>query len=250
MGAFAQLVFEKEKVFLKPTAAEEKVTATFAFTHKGARPILIKGVDANCGCLSAVADQPRYENGDRGKLTVVFEVGDREGKQSHQVWIDYIEELAPGEKKFDPEARGPSGEDPNDFIAPARKNLAVEIDIPVVVEIEPKMTSWKVGSAPELRKVTVTMNHLTPIHLRGVTSSRPDVKVETKTIKEGEKYVITLTPQSTEKKQLGMLTLETDCRLERHRKKLAFFRFISEGDSEGPGERSPSRIIGPGGEIQ
>lgn len=250
-SAGAGVVFEKETIRLQAAVTDEQVTATFAFSYTGQRPILIKEVDANCGCISAQTDKKRYVKGERGKLTVVFEVGGKEGLQSNKVWMAWLEELAPGEKKFSSEIRGPSGEDPNDFIAPIRKDLTVEIDIPVVVEIEPKMTTWQQGAAPEPRKVTVTMHHLTPIHLTKVTSTRQDVKVETEVVEKGKKYVLTLTPATTEKKQLGMLTLETDCSLQRYQKRLAFFSFAADLRGQGPGKASGTpQIIGPEGQKQ
>ncbi len=225
--ASAELVFEKEVIQLKPTVADESVTAKFKFTYTGDRPIKVEEVDANCGCISAESDKKRYIKGDKGEISFVFELESKEGKQSNRVWISYTEE---GQKKAPAGEPGPSGEDPNKVSAPKVKNLRVEIDIPIVVQIEPKMTTWFVGAEPEPRQVKITMNYPDPVHLKGVKSSRSDVKVETKEIRAGESYLITLTPESTAKKKLGMLTLETDCALSRHRKKLAFFRFVAGPD--------------------
>ena len=49
------------------------------------------------------------------------------------------------------------------------------------------------------------------------------MRVETKELEVGKKYELSLTPSSTDKVQLGMLTIETDCELKKHKKKLAFF---------------------------
>ena len=73
-----------------------------------------------------------------------------------------------------------------------------------------------------------------PIHLKKVTSSRENLVVETKAIEEGKVYELTLTPKTTEKIQLGMLTLMTDCEITKHQKKLAFFSI------ERPGRTKPA----------
>ena len=80
------------------------------------------------------------------------------------------------------------------------------------------------------------MEHLTPIRITEVKSSREDVRAELKTVKDGESYIITLTPSSTEKKRLGMLTIVTDSKATRHKKKLGFFSIASELPKEVSGE--------------
>lgn len=223
----AELVFEKELIRLAPDPSAEKVTAKFHFTYKGEKAILVQEVDANCGCIHAEADKKRYAKGDKGEIEFVFELGDREGLQKSRVWMSYLEERKPGDPPlFPPGELGPMGEDPNETIAPTIKSLQVELDIPVVVQVEPKMTEWKVGSKPETKEIKVTMNHSAPIHLKSAASTREGVKAEIVEVKKGKSYIVKLTPSSTETKQLGMLTLKTDCDIERHQKKLAFFSFV------------------------
>ncbi len=232
----AELVFDKEHLELASKPDAESITATFAFKYTGARPINVQEVDANCGCISATSDKDRYVNGDSGKITFVFELGSKEGKQANRVWITYTEEVIAGQKVAAKKDLGPSGEDPNTVVAPKTRSLSVDIDIPIIVNVEPKMTTWEVGSKPEPREVMVTMKHLTPIRITEVKSSREDVKVELKTVKEGESYIITLTPSSTERKRLGMLTIVTDSKETRHKKKLGFFSIASEAPKENIGE--------------
>lgn len=226
--AQAELVFEKEHLKLAPEPDAESITATFAFKYTGERPINIQEVDANCGCISATSDQDRYVKGESGKITFVFELGSKEGKQANRVWMIYTEEAITGKKATPTKDLGPSGEDPNTLVTPMTKSLKVDIDIPIIVNLEPKMTTWQVGSKPEPREVKVTMKHLTPIRITEVKSSREDVTAELKTVKEGESYIITLTPSSTERKRLGMLTIVTDSKAERHKKKLGFFSVAAE----------------------
>lgn len=226
--AQAELVFEKEHLELTPKPDAESVTATFDFKYTGERPINVQEVDANCGCISAESDKKRYVKGDAGSITFVFELGSREGKQSNRVWITYTEDVVAAKEATPKENLGPSGEDPSTFVSPKTKTLTVDIDIPVIVNIEPKMTTWAVGSKPEPREVQVTMKHLGPIHITEVKSSREDVKVALKEVKKGESYIITLTPGSTDKKRLGMLTIVTDSKNKRHQKKLGFFSITND----------------------
>jgi hypothetical protein len=103
------------------------------------------------------------------------------------------------------------------------ERLTVELNVPAVIEIEPKIAKWPVGTEPVTKKVTVTMKHDDPIAIREVVSSRESVEVEVKEIEAGRHYELHLTPKTTESVQLGMLTIHTDCRIAKHQKKLAFF---------------------------
>lgn len=242
----AELVFDKEHLVLKPTVDQEVISATYTFTYKGEKPIVVTEVDANCGCINAKSDKERYEKGDEGKLTFDFELGHREGKQEARVWMGYHEEKPKVKSRGIALPPGPSGEDPSTFQAPLLKQLTAEIQIPIVVNIEPKKTTWVVDSKPEPKAVKVTMKHLNPVKLLEVKSSRDDVKIETKAVKEGESYIITITPGSTKKKQMGMLTLVTDCALERHQKKLAFYSIAAET----PADDTPSLVPPPAAALE
>ena len=240
----AELDFKKEHLKLTPKPDAARATATYEFTYTGEHPITIQEVDADCGCISAQADKDVYVKGDEGRIDFVFGFARKEGKQTNRISVVYTEKIAEEEKAPPQERLGPSGEDPNTTVAPKTKVLSVEIDIPVVVNVEPKMTTWMAGSKPAPREIKVTMKHLAPVRIKEVTSSRNDFKVETREVKPGESYIITLTPGSTEKKQLGMLTIVTDCSVPRHQKKLAFFQVASPEPNQ-PGDAGEHPIIPP-----
>ena len=55
-----------------------------------------------------------------------------------------------------------------------------------------------------------------------MTGADPRFKQELKTIEEGKKYEVVITPASTEKVGMGVVHLETDCKFERHRSQRVF----------------------------
>lgn len=225
--AQAELVFEAEHLKLKSTADQEIVSATYKFTYTGERPIVVTDVDANCGCLNAMTDKERYEKGDKGTVSMDFEIGPREGAQMAEVSLSYkVDQAPPPREKGKIRLPGPAGKEP----APSVKRLTAEIAIPIVIAIEPKMTTWLLDAKPEPKEVLVTMKHATPITLKEVKSSRENVRVEVKEVKPGESYIITLTPKQTSVKEMGMLTLVTDCKIPRHEKKLAFYSIAAKAD--------------------
>ena len=235
VAGYSQLTFESTKQQLKATAADERMEVTFKFKNTGTTPVTILEVDGNCGCLKAEADKESYAKGESGTINAVFTIGSKEGVVTNKLWVNY--QVAPA--KNTKEKAKPEGVDaPPGSVSPAvlPKNLtrtvspndktsflAIEMDIPSVISIEPKNTTWTLGDKPEPRKVKLTVNHDEPIIILGVESSRDNVIVTSEEVTPGREYILTLTPKSTEKVLLGMITIATDSKITKHQKKLAFF---------------------------
>jgi hypothetical protein len=100
--------------------------------------------------------------------------------------------------------------------------LATHIVVPELVTVEPKSLMWDLGSKPEPKTVTVTMKHSEPIKIVSMSGADPRFKQELKTIEEGKKYEVVITPTSTDKVGMGVVHLETDCKFDRHRSQRVF----------------------------
>lgn len=232
----ADLNFETTNTTYKAKPTDESFEAVFKFTNAGKQPVVIQKVDSNCGCISATTDKERYAPGESGIVTAVFKIGSAEGIQSKNVSVVWAEEQDVVKPTVIEAA-----EVPDDVPAPAlaptdaeaekttaigslnTDRLTVELHVPAVIEIDPKITTWTVGAPAETKTIKITMDHDKPIAIRDVRSSRENVVVVTKELEAGKRYELHLTPKSTESVQLGMLTIETDCDIKRHQKKLAFF---------------------------
>lgn len=234
--AWSDLSFDKKRVSYHAGVLDEVFTAEFTFRNRGKLPIEIKQVDSNCGCLRAEADKKIYKKGATGKITAEFKIGSLEGKQTKQVWVQFVEmkpivkpkvvrSSAPLATSVTERSLSPADPPAPVIIpeTPITERLTVEITVPTLIAIEPKITRWTQKSAPESRTVSVTMHHDAPIHLKSATSSMENVAVEWEEVTAGEHYQLTLTPKSTEETQLGLITLMTDCEIGKHQKKQAFF---------------------------
>lgn len=233
-GAWADLDFDTKQVTYEAKPAEKQFEAVFSFKNTGKHPIDITKVDSNCGCISAKTDKERYEKGESGKVVAVFKIGSAEGVQTKSINLIYKEDqpivrpkvVAPSPNSSDPlafiEQEKPEPVEP--VVSPAQTDrLTVELIVPTIVQIDPKITKWHMGGETETKTIHITMDHEEPIKIKSVRSSRDNIRVETKEVEAGKRYEIAITPQSTDKVQLGMLTIETDCEIKKHRKKLAFF---------------------------
>lgn len=230
----AALEFVERRASYKASPTEESFESVFEFTNKSAHPVVIHEVDSNCGCLRASSDKNRYAPGESGKVTAVFKIGTTEGVQTKSVTVIYAEEKAVvrpkvvGATESKPSGSAATTEAGEETPARAtgrreRLQLMVEVEVPTLIAIEPKITKWPMGSEPTTKVVEISMQHESPILIREVRSSRENVRVELKEIEKGKRYQLELTPEKTDSVQLGMLTIETNCDIKRHQKKLAFF---------------------------
>ena len=61
-----------------------------------------------------------------------------------------------------------------------------------------------------------------PIHVTGVKSSSESFASEMKTVEEGKKYDLVVTPLAIDTPGLGVIRIETDCAVSKHRIQQAF----------------------------
>jgi hypothetical protein len=96
-------------------------------------------------------------------------------------------------------------------------SLTVRVHIPVLVLLEPKTLKWEINGGKEPQTIRITMNDAKPIRVTSVKSSSPAFQSELKTIEEGKRYDLIVTPTEMDSPGLGVFRIETDCSLERHR---------------------------------
>lgn len=68
-----KLSFEKQTVTTKNALWKHPVTAVFRFTNKGKNPLVIKNVDAGCGCLTPKWTQGTIDKGEQGEIIVTYD---------------------------------------------------------------------------------------------------------------------------------------------------------------------------------
>ncbi|MEM9081619.1 MAG: hypothetical protein AAGC74_13105, partial [Verrucomicrobiota bacterium] len=109
--------------------------------------------------------------------------------------------------------------------------LVTRVLVPEIVTIDPKILSLGIGEEPEERIFEFKVKREEPIRVVDVSSSRREFALEWETIEEGRRYRIKLKPETTEKALLGVLRIETDCEIEKHRRYMAFFS-VKQGGGE------------------
>ena len=190
------------------------VAGSFEFTNEGAQAVTIQNVDTSCRCLEAKADKLVYQPGESGVISAKFEIRGLTGEieKSLTVYTD------------DPET--------------PYVRLAVKIDVPVMVEIEPKMLTWAVGEETVTKPIVFRVMRDEPIRITKIDVSRKNFSGALKEIEAGKLYHIELTPESTADTMLGVVTIQTDCEIEEQARQLGFFRVQSAKDAAAEAEEA------------
>lgn len=196
------LAFERVLEEVKAPADATTVTADFKFTNKGDKPVTISKSDPGCSCLSVQISggKLKYAPGESGTVRATFDVGNFSGTVDKAIglWLDN----APGDKPT--------------------MHLTVRIEIPVLVTMEPKTATWDVGGKAEPKTISIRMAEGQTIKVLNVKCSSPLFQQELKTIEEGKKYDLIVTPKSADGPGMGVIRIETDCPISKHRLQQAF----------------------------
>lgn len=212
LPAVAGLEFKSRVQEFDADAGTETVEARFEFVNRGSRPVTIEKIDSSCGCLKAEAAKSTYQPGESGVIDAEFEIRGLAGEIEKTLTV----------LTDDPE---------NPSI-----RLAVKVDVPLLIVVEPKMLSWTVGEEPVTKAITFRVMRDAPIRITGIQVSRTNFSGEVKTIKDGEVYHIELTPTSTAETMLGVVSIETDCKVEEQARQLGFYRIQSVEQASRPDE--------------
>ena len=202
LSAAGTLKFDQTTKDIQAPSDAKTVTADFNFKNESSEDVIIERYDAACTCINAQILDGKlvYKPGESGVIRAAFDMSTFSGTvdKSVAVWL-----------KGDPTHK-PS------------IMLTTRVTIPVLVEMEPKTLIWNVGEKPEPKTITLTMKHTEPIRVKAISGADARFSQEIKTIEEGKKYEVVVTPASTEKVGMGVIHIETDCPIERHRSQRVF----------------------------
>ncbi len=205
----AGLVFSPSVSVNRASVEADSFTATFSINNQTGRPVKITKVDSSCSCLSAKADRDLLRPGEAATVSATYS----------------ISKMAAGEavKKIYVETDHPQN---------PRTELTVVVAIDPAFEIEPKMVTWVQGESPAPKRIRLRSLRDEPVHVVSAESSRDSVSCRVITETPGRDYWLELTPESTDKIILGMLKIETDSKIKKLRKQMAYFAVQAPGRQE------------------
>jgi len=187
---------------IKAPADAKKVTADFPFTNRTNKTVKVAKYDSACSCMAVTIQDGKlsYAPGESGLLRADFDMGNFSGTVDKTValWLD---------------------DDPADKPS---ITLTTRVHIPVLVSMEPRTLKWDVNGDASPQTIAITMNHRDAIRIKRVSTSSESFKMDLKTIDDGKRYELVVTPVAISTPGLGILRIETDCTIDRHRVQQAF----------------------------
>ncbi len=205
LAAHGQLVFDSLKKEIHAAPDADQVFCDFEFENKGSTDAVIKEAKTTCSCISVEINNGgklKYAPGEKGVLRATFKMENFSGQVDKNVLVSMM-----GDKEAEPSF-----------------NLVVTVFIPVLVSMEPKTLEWNLRDPLEPKTIKIKMNHTEPIKITRVSMTNSSFQTELKTITEGAEYDLVVTPVSNDgiSPGLGVLHIETDCKVEKQKRQMAF----------------------------
>jgi len=170
---------------LHPSMSDTNVVAQYAFHNGGTYPVAIDSVKTSCGCTTATLDKKNYAPGEKGEISVNFDIGQRVGEQQKEIMV--------------------FTNDPREMMV----LLRMKILIPEVLRIAPPFVSWEKGEAAQAKSIRVEVMS-TNVHVVAALSGADAFKSELREITAGHEYQVLVTPVTTTNQMVGTIRLQTD----------------------------------------
>ena len=166
------------------TLDEDRTAAIFRFENTGDAPVHILAVQPSCGCTVAQLEKRVYDPGESGEIELEFTYGARTGLQNLNVSV------------MTSESRTPT-------------ILRMEVMIPVLVEVTPRILYWRQGEPMEARTVRVALNVESGIEIVEVRSGNSAFGHKLVPGNEPGEYSLEITPPEDGMRQMGRFDLIT-----------------------------------------
>ena len=171
-AARAALTWSSTRIEATAKGGQQTFDTVFNFKNTGDKPVKIVSVQTSCGCTTATLAKNTYAPGESGELKAEIDLRDRTGWQEKTITVT------------------------TDDAPASPTTLTLRVNIPQLIEIEPRLLVWSHDGAEETKEVTITAGTDVAITLRDVVYS-PQFTVEQVTDTPGRRYRLRITPHST-----------------------------------------------------
>lgn len=161
-------------------------------------PVKVTKLESGCECLAVTIGQNPVPGGGSTEVVGIFDTEKMRGSSERRITVATDQG---GEPAF----------------------LTTRIDIEPVYTLTKELTEWAIGAEPVTKVIEFRVVRDKPVHVLSAESKRAEVRCEVVEVEKGRAYEVRLTPESTAKRMLGIVRIETDCELEQHARPLAYF---------------------------
>ncbi len=151
---------------------QRTLDVAFAFKNTGTKPVAIREVQVNCDCMTASADKQIYQPGEAGVISARFSVGDRVGVYQRSITVVTDDDTPP-------------------------QRLNVQIDVPELAAVTPRVLNWSTNVAVEEQVVDVAVTDSIQINFSEIFVSAESFHARVETVEAGRRYRMWVKPVST-----------------------------------------------------
>ncbi len=180
----ARLTWEKTLISYSAKPGQKQVIVEFPFKNTGTTSLRIADVRTSCACTAAAANRKEFEVGDQGAITATLTVGDHIGTFEKRITVTFAGS------------------------ASIEQVLTLQMTVPALVRLDQRYLYWRTGDARSSRTLTVTAASEIPITVVAVKSDDQRFNIQVKTVRDGQEYVVVVTPSQTESKSSARLQIQ------------------------------------------
>ena len=193
--ASAGLKFDSLRNEIQGSLENNVYVSEFSFKNEGDTDVAIREYNATCSCMSAQVKGGKlnYKPGESGVIVATFNLANFTGvvEKTLELWLN------------------------DDPVSKPSVVLTTNINIPIIIKVEPPTVRWETNAELTPKTITVTMNHDEPIKVLSAETTNPAYSLEVKTIEEGKKYEVEVTPKDLKTPSLAIISIKTDCKFPR-----------------------------------
>lgn len=194
----AEIRLEKEALDLRPEPLQDEIRTSVSFSNAGNSSVKVTRVKPLCDCTDASlkGGKKEYAPGEKGEIELTMRLGAFTGK------IEKFVEVRTSDGKT--------------------QKLALRVDIPELMKVQPKALQWTLGQKPKAQEFTIDIDPKVALKLTDVSLVGSDFDYEPVTVAPGRKYRVVVTPKSTAKGAFNTLWIKTDSKDPRYAKRSFF----------------------------
>ncbi|MBI2511088.1 MAG: DUF1573 domain-containing protein [Opitutae bacterium] len=151
---------------------QKTLLIAYAFKNTGDKPVAILDVQTNCDCTAAATDKKVYQPGEAGTLNAQFTVGDRGGAYQRAITVLTDDGAAP-------------------------QRLTLQIEVPELATVTPRVRDWAVGAAADEQTVDVLVHDAIRVNFAEVFVSAVGFAARVEPLEAGRRYRVFVKPVST-----------------------------------------------------
>jgi hypothetical protein len=174
VSARAEISWSKERVELRATALDSKVTASYRFKNSGPGKVRVMSVDGGCSCILHRGEGAEVGSGESGIVEVDFLIGERTGLQERVITV-----VTTGAKE-----------------QVHRLSLTVQID--EVVSLHPRLLYWTKGEALASKRTQIAVTEGFDIEFEAPVVHGGGFSAAWESSPTGNSRVLVVTPESLE----------------------------------------------------